>query len=332
MTYGSDVLPFDDEDADADADKDVEVERKVAAESRISSSKEDDQEEHVDYANYFWLRLLLLASAIDHNLTPNPKFQLLNKCVNCLVAVVFGMELVHIMYIQIKTQTVYYVPIGMVLWVFHSVIVFTVVSSSMRKKLSLLTIIPELVKEEPASLRPVSLQNVPKMIRADGICTFCVCFVNVLITAFNWNLIWEALPLSTHISYILSLCFVHYIYSICWFLAVPFLHVSCYIMTKKIENFKEFLEEAVMENRPLDIRHVMQWYKELYNSNKKLSSLISPLMTTSFILIGMLIVVMLMVRTLLCHCLWSLTSIFSSVFYCVLRTLSIPSYMMCLQI
>jgi hypothetical protein len=167
----------------------------------------------------------------------------------------------------------------------------------MRKKLSLLTIIPEVAHEEPAALQPAHLQHVRHVIRTDGICTFCFCFLNIVLTSVNWRVIWEVVPLSSHVSYVVCLSLVHYIYSLCWFLAVPFLHVSCYIMTRKVENFRSYLERAVAENRPVDIRRVMQWYKELFHTNEKLNTLISPLITTSYVIIGALIVLLLMVRT-----------------------------------
>ena len=298
MTYGNEVIPFEDEET---TDMDVEGKEKsnqVSDQPGDSISNQDNQEYHMEFADCFWLRVLLGASAIDSNLTPNPKFQLFNKFVNCIAAVVFGVELVYVIYKQIQTQLVNYVHNGVVLWVFHSVIMYTVVSSSMRKKISLLTLISEVSKEEPSSLQRVCLQHVRQVIRTDGIATFCFCFVNVVVTSINWTVIWEVVPLSSHIGYVVSLCLVHYIYSLCWFLAVPFVHVSCYVMTKKIENFKSYLEQAVAENRPVNIRHVMRWYKELYNTNKKLNDLVSPLITTSFVLIGMLIVVMMMVSSL----------------------------------
>jgi len=205
-----------------------------------------------------------------------------------LVCVYFGKGIY-----SISSGNFGWIQFGFITWSIYCAVIYILLSRSMMKNsglLNVLKVISEPESEEIFDTKVICTESTRKITIKSACAVVILATINMAFSFINLTDVEALLPeMPEPIFYIFFVMQVvaTYIFSFCYFLALPFVALPCYLMLQKVQTLLAYIEQKLNRNISSDdISSLCLWYDSLHSKNMMMNRVLSPIVMAVFCIFG----------------------------------------------
>jgi hypothetical protein len=227
-------------------------------------------------------------------------YKTLNSIMAFIMSVFFVLLLVGVYVKSVNSHQFYWSLFAEVVWVFHSCLVYILLSLSVKPGSDLHHAIRDAISPELLSWRLevtkkvdvpfISYEYVSR--RTVGLCV-AISLVNeiVIIISHSNDLLSRILPWSNHKLWNVFGMFMWYFYSFHWFSAIVFIYIPVHFLGRRLQCLYDAFSHLDGSSRE-DVLRAFDWYDDLFRVNRTIQAGVELITTLSISVLCVLVVCM----------------------------------------